>query len=80
VLRHEFRPGRLTAGIFLTSAGVVYLGDASGAWKTPWFAIIPMVVGGLCLAAATGMVTGAIRRGFAARREVHGARKGATTP
>ena len=80
MLRHEFRPGRLTAGIFLTSAGVVYLGDASGAWEAPWFAIVPMVVGGLCLAAVTGMVTSAIHRGIAARREVHGARKGASAP
>ena len=80
MLRHEFQPGRLTAGVFLTAAGIAYLGDASGAWKTPWFAIIPMVMGGLCLAAVTGMVTGAIRRGQAARREVRGAPEGETTP
>ncbi|OIJ99117.1 hypothetical protein [Streptomyces colonosanans] len=80
MLRHKFQPGRLTAGVFLTAAGVTYLGDASGAWETPWFVIIPMVMGGLCLAAVTGMVTGAIRRGRAARREVRNAREGATTP
>ncbi|MGW3495154.1 hypothetical protein [Streptomyces sp. NPDC001020] len=80
MLRHEFRPGRLTAGVFLTAAGVAYLGDASGAWETPWFAIIPMVMGGLCLAAVTGMVTGAIRRGLTARREARGAREGTPMP
>ncbi|MFD5492362.1 hypothetical protein ACFYY3_17105 [Streptomyces sp. NPDC001812] len=62
MLRHEFQPGRLVAGAFLTLAGVLYAGDAGGAWDTPWFAVFPVVAGGLCLAAAVGSVTGLIRR------------------
>ncbi|GAA3221971.1 hypothetical protein GCM10020256_29050 [Streptomyces thermocoprophilus] len=46
MLRHEFRPGRLVAGLSLTAAGVAYAGDAGGLWDMPWFALIPMVVGG----------------------------------
>ncbi|MER6344390.1 hypothetical protein ACWC10_36440 [Streptomyces sp. NPDC001595] len=62
MLRHEFQPGRLVAGFFLVVAGVVYAGDAGGAWETPWFAVIPLVVGGLCLAGAAGVLGRAIRR------------------
>ncbi|MDX2601290.1 hypothetical protein PV330_14810 [Streptomyces caniscabiei] len=61
MLRHEFRPGNLVAGLFLTGAGVVYLGDAAGAWNTPWFVVIPLVVGGLCLAGAVASLDHAIR-------------------
>ncbi|WP_030317156.1 hypothetical protein [Streptomyces sp. NRRL B-3229] len=61
MLRHEFQPGRLVAGVFLTLAGITYVGDAGGAWDTPWFAVIPMVVGGLCLAGTVGLLTRAIR-------------------
>jgi drug/metabolite transporter (DMT)-like permease len=62
VLRHEFRPGKLVAGVFVAVAGVVYAGDAGGAWETPWFAVIPLVVGGLCLAAVAGLAGRSIRR------------------
>jgi hypothetical protein len=68
VLRHEFQPGRLVAGFFLIAAGVTYAGDAGGAWETPWFVVIPLVVGGLFLAGATGVLGRAIRRRTAARR------------
>ena len=61
MLRHEFRPGKLVAGFFLTVAGITYAGDAGDAWDTPWFAVIPVVVGGLCLAGAVGLLTRAIR-------------------
>ncbi|KOV67253.1 hypothetical protein ADK64_10020 [Streptomyces sp. MMG1121] len=61
-MRHEFQPGRLVAGLFLTAAGAVYAGDAGGLWQTPWFAVVPLVVGGLCLAGATATVARAIRR------------------
>ncbi|MDG9716872.1 hypothetical protein [Streptomyces sp. DH24] len=70
MLRHEFQPGRLVAGLFLTLGGVLYAGDAGGAWDTPWFVLIPVVMGGLCLAGATAVVAGGIRR----RRR--GARRG----
>jgi hypothetical protein len=62
VLRHEFQPGKLVAGCFLVLAGVIYAGDAGGAWETPWFVVIPVVTGGLCLAGAVGGVARAIRR------------------
>jgi hypothetical protein len=68
VLRHEFQPGRLIAGAALTAAGVVCLGGASGAWEAPWFAIIPMVSGGLCLAALAGLLARAVRRDRAPRQ------------
>ncbi|MFJ2232742.1 hypothetical protein [Streptomyces sp. NPDC087859] len=73
MLRHEFRPGKLLAGLFLALAGIIYAGDAGGAWETPWFAAIPIVTGGLCLAAATGLATRAVRR----RRARGGASAGA---
>jgi hypothetical protein len=62
VLRHRFQPGRLVAGVFLILAGVIYAGDAGGLWETPWFVIIPVVVGGLCLAGAVGVVAQAVHR------------------
>ncbi|MET7680132.1 hypothetical protein [Streptomyces sp. NPDC005423] len=62
MLRHEFQPGKLVAGLFLTTAGVVYAGDAGGLWRTPWFAVIPLVVVGLFLAGVAGMVARSIRR------------------
>ncbi|MFJ6724288.1 MULTISPECIES: hypothetical protein [unclassified Streptomyces] len=59
---HEFRPGRLVAGAAFALAGVVYAGDAGGAWDAPWFVVIPVVVGGLCLAGAVDVVNRAARR------------------
>ncbi|AZP19879.1 hypothetical protein EJC51_29685 [Streptomyces aquilus] len=70
MLRHEFRPGKLIAGFFLTLAGIIYAGDAGGAWETPWFAIIPVVTAGLCLAGAVGLLTRSVRR---RRRTARGA-------
>ncbi|MFF6993702.1 hypothetical protein ACFY93_01860 [Streptomyces sp. NPDC008313] len=61
MLRHEIRPGKLVAGLFLACTGVVYAGDAGGWWTTPWFTALPLVVGGLSLAGATGAVSHAIR-------------------
>ncbi|MEU9476417.1 hypothetical protein [Streptomyces sp. NPDC048191] len=62
MLRHEFQPGRLVAGLFLTVTGVVFAGDAGGLWETPWFAVVPLIVGGLFLAGATAVVARGIRR------------------
>jgi hypothetical protein len=76
VLRHDFQPGRLIAGFFLTLAGIVYVGDAGGLWETPWFAVIPLVTGGLFLAAVVGALTYAIRL----RRKGPGSREGDTSP
>ncbi|CQR62347.1 hypothetical protein [Streptomyces leeuwenhoekii] len=69
MLRHEFQPGRLIIGVVLALAGAVYAGDAGGLWETPWFAVIPLVVGGLFLAGATALLArGRHRR--AARTDV----------
>ncbi|MFF9097007.1 hypothetical protein ACF1AX_28285 [Streptomyces sp. NPDC014802] len=62
MLRHEFQPGRLVAGLALTAVGVLYAGDAGGLWHTPWFVAIPLVVSGLCVAAVAGMVAHGVRR------------------
>ncbi|WP_030345556.1 MULTISPECIES: hypothetical protein [unclassified Streptomyces] len=62
MLRHEFQPGKLVAGLFLTATAAVYAGDAGGLWEAPWFAVVPLVVGGLCLAGATAALTRGIRR------------------
>jgi drug/metabolite transporter (DMT)-like permease len=62
VLRHDFRPGRLVAGTVFVVAGVLFAGDAGGLWQTPWFVLIPLVTGGLCLAGAAGMTARSIRR------------------
>lgn len=60
--RHEFQPGKLVVGLFLTAAGAVFIGDAAGAWETPWFVVIPVVVGGACLGGAVGTVARYLRR------------------
>ncbi|WP_046779207.1 hypothetical protein [Streptomyces yangpuensis] len=60
--RHEFQPGRLIAGLVLLLAGVLYLLDSTGEADLPWFAVIPMTMGGLSLAALVGLVTYAVRR------------------
>ncbi|UFR02791.1 hypothetical protein KBP30_17075 [Streptomyces sp. Go40/10] len=62
MLRHEFQPGKLVAGLFLAATGAVYAGDAGGLWDTPWFVAVPLVVGGLCLAGATAVLARGIRR------------------
>ena len=80
MLRHEFQPGRLVVGAFFTLAGVIYAGDAGGLWETPWFAIIPLVVAGLCLAGATGMVTRSIRRHRGTSRSAPAEPAGPGTP
>ena len=77
MLRHEFQPGRLVAGVVLTVAGVIYAGDAGGAWNTPWFVVVPLVVGGLCLAGVVSSAACGIRR----HRRSHGtSRTGDTRP
>jgi hypothetical protein len=69
VLRHEFQPGKLIAGLSLALAGTIYAGDAGGAWETPWFVVIPVVTGGLCLASAAAFLTHTVRRRRSARRD-----------
>ncbi|MFE9027372.1 hypothetical protein ACFYOA_14030 [Streptomyces iakyrus] len=62
MLRHELQPGKLMAGLVLVLAGILYAGDAGGAWEIPWFVVIPLVTGGLCLAGAVAFLTGRVRR------------------
>lgn len=62
MLRHELQSGKLVVGTVLALVGVLYAGDAGGAWETPWFVAIPLVMGGLCLAGAVGFLTGRVRR------------------
>ncbi|MGQ4386428.1 hypothetical protein [Streptomyces sp. SAS_270] len=69
MLRHEFQPGKLIAGLSFALAGTIYAGDAGGAWETPWFAVIPLVTAGLCLASAAAFLTHMIRRRRSARRD-----------
>ncbi|MEZ7004471.1 hypothetical protein VM636_11780 [Streptomyces sp. SCSIO 75703] len=68
MLRHEFQPGRLVAGACLLTAGVLFAGDAAGLWRVPCLALVPLVVGGLFLAGAVGMVASSVRR---RRRATH---------
>jgi membrane protein implicated in regulation of membrane protease activity len=67
VLRHEFQPGRLIAGVFVTAVGIAYVGDAAGAWPTKWFAAFPLLMAGLFLAAVAGITARSIRRHRRAR-------------
>jgi hypothetical protein len=74
VLRHDFQPGKLVLGVFLTGAAVAFEGDARGLWHVPWFAMVPIMVGGLCLAAIAGTIA------YAVRRRRGGANPGGTRP
>ncbi|MFD7550281.1 hypothetical protein ACFV0R_23070 [Streptomyces sp. NPDC059578] len=71
-MRHEFQPGRLIAGLVLMLAGALFLADATGEADLPWYALPPIVGGGLALAAATGVATMLLRR----RRRENGDRTG----
>ncbi|MCZ7458505.1 hypothetical protein [Streptomyces sp. WMMC940] len=62
MLRHEFRPGRLIAGTAALATAAAYLGDATGAWQTPWFTALPVMSGGLFLAAVVALVHYRLRR------------------
>ncbi|SCF97004.1 hypothetical protein GA0115259_105979 [Streptomyces sp. MnatMP-M17] len=68
MLRHEIRPGRLVAGLAVLGAAVAYAGDAAGSWHTPWYAVFPVVFGGLFLASFVAAADYLIRRRRSARR------------
>ncbi|MGW1727136.1 hypothetical protein ACWCQK_29975 [Streptomyces sp. NPDC002306] len=72
MLRHEFQPGRLVAGVCLIVAGVLYAGDAGGLWDTPWFVLVPLVLGGHCLAGAVGILARGVRGRRARNRSLSG--------
>ncbi|MGW2561016.1 hypothetical protein ACWCXB_17565 [Streptomyces sp. NPDC001514] len=67
MLLHEFRPARLIAGAAATAAAALFLGDATGAWQTPWFVALVIVFDGLFLAGAVAFVHYRIRRRRSAR-------------
>lgn len=51
MLVHEFRPGRALVGLAALGLAAAFAGDAADAWQTPWYAVIPVMCGGLGLAA-----------------------------
>ncbi|MFI0739603.1 hypothetical protein ACH4PU_16180 [Streptomyces sp. NPDC021100] len=65
--RHDFEPGKLIIGLVLTGGGLAYLAAAAGRWHFPAFALLPALVGGLCLAGATSSVSLLVQRHRAAR-------------
>lgn len=62
MLLHEFRPGRLVLGLAALALAALFLGDASGAWSVAWYLVIPVLCGGLGLAAVTSWTAYRIRR------------------
>ncbi|MEV7195841.1 hypothetical protein AB0N81_29140 [Streptomyces sp. NPDC093510] len=58
MLRHEFHPGKLVAGLCLLVVAIVYAGDAGGAWDAPWFVALPLVMAGLFLAGVAATIHG----------------------
>lgn len=67
MISHEFRPGRLIAGLAAVAAAVLYAADAADVWHPEWFAGLPVVFGGLVLAGVVGTVFHAVLR----RRRAH---------
>jgi hypothetical protein len=62
VLRHEFRPGRASAGLVMLTLTGGYAADAAGAWNIPWTFVAPVLLGGLSLAATVTWVGYRLRR------------------
>lgn len=50
--RHDFEPGRLIVGLVMLGGGPAYLLEATGRWHFPAYALLPALVGGLCLGGA----------------------------
>lgn len=65
---HGFRPGRLIAGLSVLTCAGLYAGDSAGAWHIPWFVALPVVFGGLGLAACAGTLHYGVRRRRARRK------------
>ncbi|MEU4352003.1 hypothetical protein [Streptomyces sp. NPDC023838] len=60
--RHEFRPGRLIAGVVMLATAALFAGDAADAWQTPWYRAIPLVCGGLSLAGLANWIAYGVRK------------------
>ncbi|MFF1462700.1 hypothetical protein [Streptomyces sp. NPDC058330] len=68
MLRHEIRPGRAVAGLVMLALAGGYAADAAGAWRVPWTFFLPLLFGGLWLAATVTWVSYRMRRRRDARR------------
>ncbi|WSV40685.1 hypothetical protein OG462_26685 [Streptomyces sp. NBC_01077] len=68
MLLHEFRPGRLIAGLSALTLAGLYAGDATGAWTTPWYVVFPVLCGGLGLAGLATWIAYRVRRRAARSR------------
>ncbi|WUH53624.1 hypothetical protein OG432_12550 [Streptomyces sp. NBC_00442] len=66
--RHEFRPGRVVAGLALIATAVLFAGDAAGRWNTPSPVVIPLICGGLGIASLVSWVDYGFRRRRLARK------------
>ena len=62
MLLHEFRPGRLVLGLAALALAALFLGDASGAWSVAWYVVVPVLCGGLGLAAFASWTAYLLRR------------------
>ncbi|MGA5219380.1 hypothetical protein ACPCAE_25400 [Streptomyces cinereoruber] len=68
MLLHEFRPGRLLVGLTALALTALYAGDLAGAWTPPWYAVVPVLCGGLGAAALATWAAYRIRRRSARSR------------
>jgi hypothetical protein len=71
VRRHRFEPAALVMGLVLIALAALFLLDAGGVWHVSRpRETVPIAAGGLALAAATAVVTQAVRivRGHRRRR------------
>ncbi|MFB8031051.1 MULTISPECIES: hypothetical protein [unclassified Streptomyces] len=68
MMRHEILPGRAVAGLVMLTLAVGYAADAAGAWNAPWTFFVPVLAGGLWLAATVTWVNYRLRRRRSARR------------
>ncbi len=60
--RHEFRPGRLVAGLALGAVAVLFAGDVAGRWNTPSPVVVPLVCGGLGIASLVSWIDYGVRK------------------
>ncbi|MFI6642230.1 hypothetical protein [Streptomyces sp. NPDC050504] len=62
MLVHEFRPGRAMIGLAALGVAGAFAGDAADAWQTPWYTVVPVMCGGLGLAALATWIGYRLRR------------------
>ncbi|MCA1219054.1 hypothetical protein [Streptomyces sp. 8L] len=60
--RHEAKPGRTIVGLVAIGTAVLYAGDTAGTWRTEWYTALPLLFGGLVLAAVVGLAVHSARR------------------